>query len=161
MKSSHYIFCLIIVLICCNNTAYRKILPKIDTTETIIDSNHVYLDVLKNTAWISDGIVGLDRARNKYKLVRAPKKMGKWAGNMTSFGDNDQFTSFYSAFCGNDCFTATYGHYQLMASSRLELLVDSITYRGECKKSTLRFSYPMKQSFQLEIQRDTLHLIKK
>jgi hypothetical protein len=130
-------------------------------TKSVIDSNHVYLNVLKNTAWISDGIVGLDRTRNKYKLVRAPKKMGKWAGDMISFGANDQFTSFYSAFCGNDCFTAAYGHYQLMASARVEFLVDSITYSGDCKKATEYFPYYLKLSFQLKQKNDTLYLTKK
>ncbi len=160
MKKSHYIICLLIVLISCNNTTDLSNSIKNDTTATLIDSNHIFLNVLKNTTWISDGIVGLDRTRNKYKLTKAPEKMGKWAGNMTNFNEGNTFTSFYSAFCGNDCFTATHGHYQFIASSRLDILVDSITYAGECKKQTKRFLNPMKQSFQIETQKDTIYLIK-
>jgi hypothetical protein len=161
MKKSHYIFCLIIVLISCNNTADRNSFVKTDTTEAVIDSNLVFLNILKNTVWISDGIVGIDRTKNKYKLTKAPDKMGKWAGNMTSFDASNQFTSFYSAFCGNDCFTKAFGHYKFITPIRFALSVDSITYAGECKKPTERFLNPMKQVFQIETQKDTIYLIKK
>jgi hypothetical protein len=160
MKHLHYIFYLPILLFCCNATFIGDKALKSVELETTIDSNRIYSDFLKNTAWNSDWILGLDRTKNNYKLTKPAKKKRKRAGNSTVFGENNEFTSFYSAFCGNDCFTNCYGHYQLIAGSRLEISVDSITYSGECKKSTERFIYQQKQYFQLKIQKDTIYLIK-
>ena len=49
------------------------------------------------------------------------------------FVDSTNYVNYYTAPCGNDCFTSIYGKYKLLTDSTVSLTRDSITYRGECR----------------------------
>jgi len=57
-------------------------------------------------------------------------------GFLIHFTDSSNYVNYYTAPCGNDCFTSIYGKYKLLSDSTISLTRDSITYHGDCTQPT-------------------------
>jgi len=71
-------------------------------------------------------------------ILSAPEKADSQYlyGFYTRFDSNGTFLSYYSAECGNDCFTSCYGRYYFADSDKIHLQLDSVTHSGECRSAT-------------------------
>lgn len=56
-------------------------------------------------------------------------------GYSISFNENE-FSSNYSAPCGNDCFTSVYGNYEFVKDSVIHITVTNINRSGFCEKKS-------------------------
>lgn len=52
------------------------------------------------------------------------------------FTDSINYIHYYTAPCGNDCFTSIYGKYEFLSDSTILITRDSITYDGDCYQFT-------------------------
>lgn len=93
---------------------------------------------LNETCWHTSQLLCLDVATTEYTLTAIPVlPEGKYHyGDFVNFVDSANFISYYSAPCGNDCFRSVYGKYNFRKDNEIIFLVDSITYRGECRRPT-------------------------
>jgi hypothetical protein len=127
--------------------------PAVLTVPVTQDSLHP----LRNTRWISNEILGLKTETKVYQLTKYQPRV-KFAGFTVSFSDYPYFTSGYTAWCGNDCFTTVHGKYGGLPEI-LEIKLDSVTYRGECKNPT-EYRNGQKLKFAVSYKSDTLFLRK-
>lgn len=54
-------------------------------------------------------------------------------GNNILFKDDGTFLSYYTAPCGNDCFTNTSGTFKMINSTHLTLFLKTVTKSGMCE----------------------------
>jgi len=76
----------------------------------------------------------LENTVEKYTLTKFTQR--KFAGNLTTFSNNQNYTSEYVAPCGNDYFTTVVGKYKFIDKNLISISVDSVTYHGEWNKPT-------------------------
>jgi hypothetical protein len=76
----------------------------------------------------------LEKFDYEYELVK-PDKDNPW-GNNVEFKSDKTFTSYYSAWCGNDIFTTTYGTYQFADKHHVRLTLKRITVTGMAHSDT-------------------------
>jgi len=110
---------------------------------------------LENTLWRMDKpegmlykLLGLNTETTCYTMtLRTPENQpkGKIADSFVKFENDNRFVSYYTSWCGNDCFTTVYGQYEAY-TDLLIITVDSVTFRGDChapteyrKHETLKF----------------------
>lgn len=116
---------------------------------------------LQNTEWLShsfhSGIVGVDDTKCAYQFYKSKEERGKWAGDIFRLVDSIRFVSYYTAWCGNDCFTTVEGNYKFLSADTINFFVEKITTQGYCKDT---IEYPRKDfgSFKILMQQDTLRL---
>ncbi len=71
--------------------------------------------------------------RNQYILEDFVKlKSGYSWGNFISFTEKS-FHTYYSAPCGNDCFTSVDGTYKFVGENRIQVFVETINRSGFCQ----------------------------
>ncbi len=121
-------------------------------------------------SWKIDHIIGYknswEAGENENEYMITPPRLMKENmemfdyGNWVVFKDNQTFTSYYTAPCGNDCFPSSYGRYELLEDDQIKIWVDSIFVRGFCKEKEL---HPKKELgvFVIEKSNGGFHLIKK
>ncbi|OYU78923.1 MAG: hypothetical protein CFE23_16405 [Flavobacterium sp. BFFFF1] len=61
-------------------------------------------------------------------------------GNFIEFKSNGTFVSWYSADCGNDCFTTNLGKYQIINVHYIRLIITKSSQDGECEKFEKSFN---------------------
>lgn len=94
---------------------------------------NIYKNELESGIWETNGILGLNENTEKFTLTKFRER--KFAGNLTSFSNKtNNFSSGYTAWCGNDNFTTVTGKYEFFDKDKLGISVDSVTYSGEWKK---------------------------
>lgn len=88
--------------------------------------------------------------RNQYILEDFVKlKSGYSWGNFISFTEKS-FHTYYSAPCGNDCFTSVDGTYKFVGENRIQVFVETINRSGFCQ---LKSEEPQKSFGIYEIKR--------
>ncbi|MCD9853414.1 hypothetical protein LUD75_01765 [Epilithonimonas sp. JDS] len=96
---------------------------------------NIYKNELENGIWETNAILGLDPNAGKFTLTKFIQR--KFAGNLTSFSNKEMnFSSGYTAFCGNDNFTTVIGKYDFFDKDKISISVDSVTYSGGWEKPT-------------------------
>jgi heat shock protein HslJ len=83
-------------------------------------------EMVKGT-WAIDKLLGLDENVQQYTLTPVNNDFLRF-GNFVTFTCTDSFRSYYSAECGNDCFTDVFGKYRIENETTLVLAVDSVIY---------------------------------
>lgn len=111
---------------------------------------------LKNTHWQTSEIVGLVYS-DTYTLQKPDTTQRFSYGNNIVFTDSIHFTSYYTAWCGNDCFTTVYGTYKLQHENEISFTVDSVTYHGDCAAPTENRK-PVEFEYDYSIIGDTIKL---
>lgn len=53
-------------------------------------------------------------------------------GNNLKINADGTFVSFYTAPCGNDCFTTSTGKYEQINDTHIQFLLEKITHHGDC-----------------------------
>ncbi|MFD2556068.1 hypothetical protein [Sphingobacterium tabacisoli] len=116
---------------------------------------------LKNTQWIigSGGII-IPNSEKEYILN---ERDTTFITNIQAidFLDEENFISYDSWECGNDCFTKVYGKYAFIEKDRLEMKFDSISKSDFCETPTEIFRQTKKISFHLVREGSQLKLIRK
>ena len=93
-----------------------------------------YTNSLKNKTFRVDGNAFEKIERESYTLSVFEKTKTYSYGNFITFTDST-FHSYYTAPCGNDCFTDVKGTYTFLTDSTVQFFVNSITKTGHCMMS--------------------------
>jgi hypothetical protein len=117
------LFILTVFIFSCNGKAIRNKNVK-----------NIYKDELEIGTWETDEILGLDPNTEKFILTKFVSR--KFAGFLTNFSEKMNFSSCYTAFCGNDIFTDVFGKYEFFDKDKISITVDSVTYSGGWEKPT-------------------------
>lgn len=75
----------------------------------------------------------LNDYKNEFQLTKADDEYAY--GDNVQFNPDNTFISYYSAPCGNDCFTKTYGTYRFTDERRVQFLLERIVVTGDCPNS--------------------------
>jgi Uri superfamily endonuclease len=89
-------------------------------------------NTLQDTKWKIDYLLCLDETRERYELTAKNDTLEFDYGNFVLFSKNKTFESYYTAWCGNDCFRTVYGKYNIIFDTKLSITVDSVYYSGWC-----------------------------
>lgn len=81
-------------------------------------------------------------------------------GYYISFEDSINYKIYYTAPCGNDCFTTRRGEYKLITPDTLEMVLYSIEYEGICRKDTEYYEEGIKTQYKVEHLNDSIRLKK-
>lgn len=86
--------------------------------------------------WKTDAVVAYD-VREYYVLTPANKteeatKMERY-GSFVVFSEDYTFQSYYTAPCGNDCFTTTDGTYEYLDKNTVKLTLHRVHQSGMCQ----------------------------
>lgn len=90
---------------------------------------------LENTSWKVDAIPFENTERESYTLTETDEDLDWHWGNFIKFEENT-FSSWYSAPCGNDCFTSVYGEYSFVDAHVIEIKVIKIERYGFCSEKS-------------------------
>lgn len=114
---------------------------------------------LLGTLWKSNGVPFEDSERDSYTFTRqADDNQFNW-GNFIRFDKENQFSSYYSAPCGNDCFTSVTGRYHYLNDTTISITVNSISYSGFCQKES-KDGFQFTAKYEMSIDGDTVYLQK-
>lgn len=91
---------------------------------------------LIGTEWKINSLLCFDNKVTDYTFEKVDANNEFSYGNFVKFPNSVNFVSYYSAECGNDCFRTVYGKYNFLSDTRISLSVDSVTFKGECARST-------------------------
>ena len=91
---------------------------------------------LNGSEWRTKQLLCLEETVELYEFTMIDTTLKYNYGNFVKFTDSTNFVSFYTAPCGNDCFTSVYGKYHFTAKTEMCFNVDSVTYNGECYQPT-------------------------
>ncbi|WP_202704448.1 hypothetical protein, partial [Flavobacterium sp. UGB4466] len=120
MKKSIYIFCLILgTIVNCNS---QNLFSENKNSK---NSNQ---KVTLSGRWHIDNLIEQDDD-SEYYLSKSNKNS---TGNHLILNANNTFMSGYSAPCGNDCFTRTYGKYTQNDNNHIRFFLERIEKSGEC-----------------------------
>lgn len=105
--------------------------------EGVIEDSILLVDnYLIGTKWRINDLLCLNEKMEKYTLAMIDTTERYSYGNLIRFSDSTNFVSYYTAWCGNDCFTTVFGKYKLLSEDEVAFSVDSVTYRGDCYAPT-------------------------
>lgn len=116
---------------------------------------------LKNTEWIVNegGLITPDGGKNYDLSPRDTALIFNFHG--INFSDAENFSSYDSWQCGNDCFTGVYGKYYFTEKNQIQMEVDSIRKSEFCDTPTQVFKPSKTMSFDLVKKGSQLQLIRK
>lgn len=120
MKKSIYIFCFVLgVIINCNsqNQHSKNKDLKNSTKEVVLYGN-----------WDIDNLIEQDD-KWEYYLYKGNENR---FGNYLVLNTDNTFVSGYAAWCGNDCFTKTFGKYKLIGNNHISFFLEKIEKSGDC-----------------------------
>jgi hypothetical protein len=97
--------------------------------------------------WKIDRLI-LNETQNEYKLTSVNENPeGRFSydyGNHLRFKEDGTFQSWYTAPCGNDCFTTSSGIYNWVDDTHIELTLDTITYSWFCSTKESQLDFPFR-----------------
>lgn len=77
----------------------------------------------------------LDAETKEYKIFPIDPEKYHYGNNIIIKPDGT-FVSYYTAPCGNDCFTTTTGKYEIIDKTHIRFFLEKITQDGECNGAT-------------------------
>lgn len=94
--------------------------------------------------WKTDYLL-LDSVQSEFNLkpVKVNQKNRHDYGNHFELKKEGTFRCWYTAPCGNDCFTRSRGTFKLIGEQHIEFFIDTITKHGDCRM-TEQHVYPIK-----------------
>ncbi|MGJ1420149.1 hypothetical protein ACR79T_11030 [Sphingobacterium spiritivorum] len=122
----------------------------------------VFPNYLKNTHWIVNegGLIAPDGEETYYLSPRIDTAV-IFNFHAVNFLDEEEFSSYDSWECGNDCFTKVYGKYYFTAADQIKMDVDSISTSGTCLAPTQIFKPSKEMVFDLVKEGEQLKLTRK
>ncbi|SUJ29155.1 Uncharacterised protein [Sphingobacterium spiritivorum] len=122
----------------------------------------IFPNYLKNTHWIVNegGLIAPDGERTYYLSPRIDTAV-IFNFHAVNFLDEEEFSSYDSWECGNDCFTKVYGRYYFTAANQIKMEVDSISISGTCLAPTQIFKPSKEMVFDLVKEGVRLKLTRK
>lgn len=69
-------------------------------------------------------------SRQVYHLQRLDSSDEGIYGNYLIFNRDNTFESYYTAFCGNDCFSSSKGVYKILKNNRIKLVLKEVRRKG-------------------------------
>ncbi|WP_143032243.1 hypothetical protein [Tenacibaculum sp. MAR_2009_124] len=117
----------------------------------ILISNFSFAQDLVNDHWSIDKIIGQNlNDINSYILTQIDINKGS-EGHRIYFEKNGTFSCYYSAQCGNDCFSQSTGTYEIVDKEHLKLFVKKFQQFGFCKSETLKLNHDLGIYFAIKI----------
>lgn len=118
-------------------------------------------NTLKNTHWIIEagGLIKPDGAKDYYLSKRIDSAF-ILNFHAIDFLDAENFKSYDSWECGNDCFTEVHGKYYFTETNRIDMEVDSITHWGTCDEPKQIFKPVKEMSFNIAKDGKQLRLVR-
>ena len=98
--------------------------------------NIEYMNPLVKT-WKINAKAFVDLKRENYILSPSNPNEKYQYGNFVSFSKNGSFHGFYSAPCGNDCFTSINGTYKLIGKNKISIFIKEIERSGFCAEKSM------------------------
>ena len=84
--------------------------------------------------WNANELILSDETKEYFLFPQAPD--GYNIGNHITLNPDQTFTSFYSAECGNDCFTNSKGKYKIIDKNYICFYLEKITKSSDCSGSS-------------------------
>ena len=115
---------------------------------------------LAQTSWRIDGNAFVSKERESYSLSpKDPDNQFEY-GYFVDFKEDGSFHGYYTARCGNDCFTTIYGTYTMLNESQVKIFVKSVSQKGECNDN-LSFKNREMGTFEIVQQPKKAFLLKR
>ena len=105
-----------------------------NSTET--RKNVSYENYLKGTEWKCSDVPFESEEVGQYSFEKFVADGQMHWGNFIQFEENT-FSTYYRAPCGNDCFTSVNGDYRFIGENLIKIKVTSISYSGFCGKENV------------------------
>lgn len=86
--------------------------------------------------WHINEVIGSDTENiQEFTLYKIDKKDKYYAmyGTRIIFNNENSFNCNYSAKCGNDCFSSSFGTYKMTDTQHIDLYVKAFSQVGDCK----------------------------
>lgn len=83
----------------------------------------------------------------------------EWFGDFIVFNADQTFESYYTAPCGNDCFTTTAGVYTVTKNNQITLILHRLEQYGMCMQS--REEMVNLGTYDLIKEKDSVRLVKR
>lgn len=90
------------------------------------------MSILIDKKWKVDAPIFFQKERKKYQLNAVDNSPQHLFGHFVSFKKDGSFQGYYTAPCGNDCFTFINGSYHIRQQA-LEVFIDSARQAGFCE----------------------------
>ncbi|CAM1373506.1 hypothetical protein [Tenacibaculum xiamenense] len=101
--------------------------------------------------WSIDKIIGQNlNDTDSFILTQIDNNKGS-EGHRIYFEKNGAFSCYYSAQCGNDCFSQSTGTYEIVDKEHLKLFVVEYKQFGFCKSETLKLNHDLGIYFAVKI----------
>lgn len=82
-------------------------------------------------------------------------------GNHFKLNSDGTFNSWYTARCGNDCFTSSNGTYSQLDSTHFYFIIENVSFRKACYSRVSPYIFPLDiGSFYVLKKENKIHLIK-
>mgnify|MGYP000135281048 CR=1 FL=1 len=114
-------------------------------------SSFSFAQDLVNDHWGIDKIIGQNlNDTDSYILTQVDINKNPY-GNHIDFKKNGTFSCYYSAPCGNDCFSLSTGTYEIVDKEHLKLFIEEYKQFGFCKSETLKLNHDLGIYFAVKI----------
>lgn len=156
MKISFFCFTVILFLTTRCHSTQKNATP---ITENQIRNKFTFSQVQSffNYTWSISSPAFFHKDQKTYKLQTQKTDKRPAFGHFVTFKKDGTFSGYYTAPCGNDCFTSIDGHYKINDFSNLEIFVKNAEQKGYCN-NPIHFSNKKRGTFKLTKQSDHILL---
>jgi hypothetical protein len=110
--------------------------------------------------WMINSLL-IDSLVKNYTLDTLSTERFSNYGNHFKLNADGTFNSWYTAPCGNDCFTSSNGTYSQLDSNHFNFVIENVSFRKECYNRTSPYVFPLDiGSFHVFSINNKIHLIK-
>ncbi|BDS11028.1 hypothetical protein [Aureispira anguillae] len=113
---------------------------------------------LLNTRWRVNRPIFFEKDQSTYELKSVDQSQKHAFGHFVTFKEDGSFQGYYSAPCGNDCFTTIKGTYTLNNKTEINIFIESATQSGFCT-NPVQFKNHKRGTFTISLQADNNFLL--
>lgn len=130
------------------------------------DNQETKKPILKNplvdTKWKINGAAFIHEDIKSYTLTPPSSKEKGFPdfGHFVEFSNDGTFRGYYSAQCGNDCFTSVDGKYTMENENSIKIFITKAANHGYCNDTLLIENKEMGR-FEITAQNDKSYLLKR
>lgn len=141
------------ILIACGNAS---------KTASTTNKANVLENPFLGISWKINSPAFIDETAASYTLTPPAEEKEKFPnfGHFVQFNEDGTFRGYYSAMCGNDCFTSVDGNYTLTTDNQVKIFIKKALNSGFCNDTLLIEKKDMGK-FEIITQKDKSLLLKK
>lgn len=110
--------------------------------------------------FIVNQIIGADMQNAEQFILYENQDKEESLGLFVKFSVNKEMESWYSAPCGNDCFPATYGSYEIIDENHIAIFISRFVQRGDCIQFNQKINKRLGIYYIHKVSKNEIHLIK-